>query len=290
MISLKNDKDIYISGSAGITFMNSKNKKILLLHDVHDGVNYCANNINHIDIDKYFREKNKHNQLILEETVDSNIKLTDLWPNARHTQNLKLLANEKINNLYSVDIRPYLIPYSWELIKIDKNKFGKLKLKEYLKFIDILFYDKNKSKVYNLFLKDLEIKNKLFKQSTHLHFEDIKNIIEMFKNSNDLNKDIDFFYNNKINILYQLNNILSAIMEWYIILLALSSNKNSIIHAGLAHSNRIKKLLKKFYNFEIEYDKGLTGFENLDLSKNINSCVLLPKNINSRFNTKFGFY
>ena len=54
----------------------------------------------------------------------------------RHPE-LKKLAFES-KDINSFDIRPLLLPFSWELIEVDK-KLGSYKLKEYLKLIDEFF-------------------------------------------------------------------------------------------------------------------------------------------------------
>jgi len=52
-------------------------------------------------------------------------------------------------------------------------------------------------------------------------------------------------------------------MEWYIIVLILNSDKNIIIHTGLAHSSKLILMLTKYYKFnQLEY-KGINFFDEL---------------------------
>lgn len=284
----------FLSGASGLTYLVSTIgaiKEILLMHDIHDGVSYCSetdNKFEHLFVTDYFNNANDI-QKILEETVDTKVKLTDLWPNAKHTQTLKKLANKNIKDIYSVDIRPFLIPFSWELIQTNKTKFGEIILSKYLVFLEKFFNKPTDSKVYSKYIKNINIKNEEYKKEAATHISDLHNIFNILKkkHQNKLNIKLIDIYNNNIEILYELNNLLSAIMEWYIIILTLSNSKNSIIHVGLAHSNRIEKILVKYYKFKIKYHNGITEIKDVDLSKTISSCVLLPQDIKSRFTTKY---
>ena len=125
-----------ISGSVGFTLFkhNILNKYVLLFADVHDGVSYCVNKS--MFIDKWLMTKG-HNDILLEEVFRNYLsKLTELWPSSPHTQNLKYLSinNKKIK---LVDIRPLLIPFSWELCDTD-TELGSFLLKNYLETYDFL--------------------------------------------------------------------------------------------------------------------------------------------------------
>jgi hypothetical protein len=290
-------EDLYVSGGTGLTLLNG-DKDIALFSDVHNNNIYCQDNINHIKIAKLLEEKSIDNVIKLEEIDENNtdIKLTDLWPDADHTQELKQLAKKNLLNIKNTDIRPFLIPWSWELMKTDKNKFGNMLFYKYLDILSDFLNEKNGSKPYKLFVIPINYRNNNIKSKCTEQLDDLKNIFKIFllKYKDLLNRNLKFIYKNNIDILYELNNILSTVMEWYTIVHTVNTEKNSIIHVGLAHSTRIKKLLIKYYSYNIKYDNGLTDlniFMN-NQKKKINSCLLLPKNISSIFNSniKFGFY
>ena len=100
-----------------------------------------------------------------------------------------------------------------------------------------------------------------------------------------MNYTIIYIYHNNINILFHINNLCSMIMEWYSILLIQSSISNSIIHIGLAHSNKILDLLTQIYNFKIITSNGLNKIKDIYTSnENIqSSCILLPYDITKRY-------
>ena len=85
-------------------------------------------------------------------------------------------------------------------------------------------------------------------------------------------KLIDIINKNK-NLLHLLDNLLSSIMEWYCIVLMLSTNKISIIHIGLFHSRELVNNLINIYNFKINEENGLTK----NPKDTLHSCVLLSK-------------
>jgi len=299
-------QDLYLSGAVGVTVLvekdnllnNLKKKETALYHDVHTDNIYCKNSVNHIKVAEWLEEKSKDNVIKLEE-IDgqkSGIKLTDLWTGAEHTRELKKLAQKNIPNLDLVDIRPFLIPWSWELMKTDKSKFGKIIFSEYLNLLKQFFNKDNSSKSYNLFVKNIKFINKDTENKCIEHLNDLKDIFNIFlvKNKHLLKKSLKEIYKLNINILYEINNILSAIMEWFTILKTVNTKLNSIIHVGLAHSTRIKKLLIKYYNYSIKYEDGLTNLNQfmIKTDKKINACVLLPKNISEIFSStnKFGIH
>ena len=101
---------------------------------------------------------------------------------------------------------------------------------------------------------------------------------------------MNYIKKNNINVLKIINKILSNIMEWYIILLIYSSNKNSIVHVGLAHSSEIVEILIKIYKFKKIEDKGINTFENFNMNSTPSACLMIPSYINNMFNRKFGFH
>lgn len=277
-----------VSGALGYTLLQSKNSQlVLVLSDVHDGVSYCELSNNNIKIDSFLKSRtDKNTKVLLEETTFEEVNLKDLWPNAEHTQLLKQLAfsNKKVN---SFDIRPLLLPFSWELMSVDK-KLGTTTLKEYLKLIDD-FFDK-KSLLYTKYVQPEVNKIKNLKKKNTYHLLEILNQYTTFKKNHQsqFQKPIS---EAKKDTLETINEIISHIMEWYMVLLILNTNENIIIHAGLAHTSQIVDLLKDYYKFSIVTSDGLNEIKELiknkkDISK---SCIFIPENITNKFNKKFLF-
>jgi hypothetical protein len=105
----------------------------------------------------------------------------------------------------------------------------------------------------------------------------------------NLEKKLILLYEKK-NILEDVNHLTSLVMEWYIVLLSLNSYKNTIIHSGLAHTTRLNNILQKFYNFKIIDKKGLNYMKNINFDKVYSACIMIPENVNNKFNKKFGFF
>ena len=284
---------IYLSGSVGYTLLKLNNIYILLLADIHDGIEYCTQDSTMISDWLDNVSSNNNNTILLEEIIREKFKLTDLWPNARHTQELKKL-NQGNKMIIPVDIRPMLIPFSWELVSTNK-KLGETRLLQYIQPLED-FFNKN-TNFYNNYIKNnvdiMETKQNQYtdsKISPSFHFNQLSIIFVEFKNENEniMNKNISEIIDINIIVLQHINNLISMIMEWYIILLIYSNNNNSIIHVGLAHSNRLLDLLVKVYRFKIIEQSGLNKM--VDIPNHIpSSCILLPQDINNMYNKQYGF-
>ncbi len=275
-----------ISGSVGFTLLKHKilDKYILLLADVHDGVSYCEDES--IYIDKWLMNKGMKysNDILLEEISRENInKLQELWPSSPHTQNLKNLSikNKKIK---LIDIRHLLIPFSWELCRTNVA-MGKTILKKYLEILNSFFNLRKTQLMMNYVLPEiLKLKEKQdFKVSLITHFNEIKNLYLEFISENKSLMDTDLLtiQQNNEGVLEKINNLLSLIMEWYVILLIHNNDKNIIIHIGLAHSDRILDILNKVYQFNIHIQNGINKME--DTYKPLHSCININNTINNIF-------
>jgi len=276
---------MYLSGSVGFTLLEKDKKYILLLADIHDGVKYCKEDSTMIS--SYLNKMSENNMIMLEEIVRDNFKLEDLWPNSQHTKELKEL-NQNNEKIIPIDIRPMLLPFSWELLESNK-KLGDMKLILYIKLIEDFF---NKSSV----LYEKYIINNISKINSVLplvHFNEILLLYEEFKKeySDDMNQSILYIYQNNTDILFRINNVCSIIMEWYTILLIHTSIRNCIIHIGLAHSNKILDLLTQIYNFKIINTSGINTMNDIYTSavNTQSACILLPPDITKRYNKKYGF-
>ena len=270
--------NIYLNGSIGYTLLIKNNIKILILADMHSNLPYCKKD--GIFISDWF--KNKYNsKILLEEVPRVGPILKELWPSSPHTQKLKEEYIKNSHIIQGVDIRPFLVPFSWELASDKQN----LNLKEYLKLID-LFFSLKLDFVKND-LKYIYSEKFLKKKKIGKHFLILKSILMLFikKNKINLDKNIKDLMKDNKQMLEQINNLLSDIMEWYIIAKiyqGINENKTSfIIHAGLAHTTNIIILLKKYYNYKVINDFGVTNMSNLDLEKN--ACLYLPINIDKQF-------
>lgn len=273
---------MYLSGSVGYTLLEKNEKYILLLADIHDGVKYCKQDS--VMISSYLNKLSKDNNIMLEEITTNEYDLKDLWPNSQHTKELKQLnqTNEKI---IPIDIRPMLLPFSWELVESNK-KIGDMKLIIYLNMIDE-FFNKSSNLYKSYILPKLNILTQINNKIILIHFNELLSLYKKLKTDyiKDMNYTIIYIYHNNINILFHINNLCSMIMEWYSILLIQSSISNSIIHIGLAHSNKILDLLTQIYNFKIITSNGLNKMRDIYTSnENIqSSCILLPYDITKRY-------
>lgn len=269
-----------ISGSVGYTLLKRDNKYVLLLADVHDGVKYCEQDS--VMIDNFLNVKDNNN-ILLEEVLRENFTLTDLWPGSPHTQRLKQL-NVKNHKIKPIDIRPMLLPFSWELVGMNKMNQD-VSLREYLLLLDNFFNYKsthfNNTYIVPEMKKDFDKKDLIIK-----HFHILKEKYNEFKKNNIKFMDTKILdiYKNNSNVLETLNNITSSIMEWYIVMLVHNSIKNTIIHVGLAHSEKVLILLTGPYRFDIVESQGVNNMDNL--RDTMRACIMVPPEINNLFNRK----
>ena len=261
-----------IYGTIGYTILKNHNHNVIIFADMHDQLLDCKNNIT---ISNWLKNKFETSYILLEE-VDRNtdFKLKELWTESTHTQELKKLYLNNKNIILPVDIRPFLIPYNWE---IDKNN-DKTQLREYLLLIDNFFclnneYIKKQIKNYN---------NNLINNISGKHYIVLKYIYFSFllKYHKLLYKKLKYI---KEEILEEINDILNNIMEWYICAkIYILQNKSNIIHTGLAHSQNIITLLIRIYKYNIEIENGVNTIDNADNIKS--GCV----NIISKYDKLFG--
>jgi len=255
------------SGIMGyVTLENPHTKNhIILFSDIHDGVKYCKDSDSKF-IDEIFDKVKKDYLILLEEVPRLGVDLVELWPGAEHTQRLKNFYLENSNIVEGIDIRPYLITFSFQKYYIDKLSKGEenIKMKDYLE-MEVLFnqdidkikkiiYPKVYYKIYNL-LKKLPSHSGVIKyynelKNTYIKMKAEINIEETFLTT--LKKNRDWFE--------KLDELKSNIMDWYtILLMSANNNKNIIVHFGLAHFVNTLEQLKKI-NFKVIDEKGLTSY------------------------------
>ena len=269
-----------ISGSIGVTILKKDNKIILLLADDHSNKIYCnsvynkLDNNDHVDIKNFLKGNlNEGNQILLEEVPRDNFELEELWPESPHTQELKelFLSETKITG---IDIRPYLIPFSWEIADTDAS-MGNMTIRDYLQNLEDFFNLKGKfyNTIFHPTLKLLKIKNEGLGKNILLLK---KKYLLLKKEINDFDNTIVFLLKNNKNILDKISVLCDEIMEFNTLLNAFTNEKKSIIHTGLFHSNNILKLLINLYGFKVIYKNGTNNFPPLFEKKDIPSCVYLP--------------
>ncbi len=273
-----------LSGSVGYTLLEKSNKKVLILADIHDGVIYCEKDS--VMIDSWLSSKTNENvDVLLEEVLREEFKLGDLWPSSVHTSRLKQL-NQNNKKIVPIDIRPLLIPFSWELLFNDiNNQIGKMPLNTYLIGLDHIFNLRG-SKLMKQYIapqvKQLrETSDKKTIRILLTHFEEMKSIYLEYRETNKkyLHKTIIEIFIIDKRILEKINDMTSMLMEWYILLLILNSRRNSIMHLGLAHSNRVLDFLTETHEFKILKSSGVNKISEAinDSDKTPNSCLLIPQ-------------
>jgi len=271
-------KNIY--GTIGYTVLKNitNDNKIIILADMHDTLPTCTNQTN---ISDWFKTKFNSSKILLEEVPREGFNLEELWTNAPHTQALKNLFINNPHLIHAVDIRPYLIPFSWELInEMDDNNFN---LKSYLTNIDDFFclhldYFTKKLPNYNT--------NNLKHTLLGKHFLIIKKIYGNFLKENKafLKQTIKQLYLTNSSVLHQINHLLDNIMEWYIcanIYINGNNDKSIILHTGLAHSEKVIRWLLVHYNYIIIDRKGINSMS--ETLNNISGCIQLPTDIDKQF-------
>ena len=246
---------------------------------MHSTLPYCKGES--IFVSDWMNNKKK-SKILLEEVPRLGSTLKELWPSSPHTQKLKdLYLSSKV--IDGVDVRPFLIPFSWELISEDKE-LGKITLYEYLMLIDIFFQLKHKFFIKNL--GNIYTKDYLKDSKLGVHFLNLKNKTQalMKKNKSLIKERTESLIDKEIMI--DLNELISLIMEWYIIAKVYKSvdekQTNFIMHAGLAHTSNVISVLKEIYGFKVLENVGSTDYDK-DKNNLTDGCLKLPSKINDLF-------
>jgi hypothetical protein len=273
-------KNIY--GTVGYTFFYSKEKPhfILILSDIHSKLDQCDN---FIEISEWLKQNMNNINILLEEVNREDFLLGELWKTSDHTQKLKNLFLENDKLIHDIDIRPYLMPYSWELLKDKTEETINMQFKIYLEEINKFLYqklDKIKNKIPSVSDKKILSNHYLNKHLLQLRELFDKYLIDHL---NLMDKSMIHIYNHNRYVLEELNLIFDSCMEWFIIAkmyeLNLSNNQNIIIHTGLFHSERVNNLLELLYNYKKIYQTGVNTIDTAENYKNIKGCISLPNMI-----------
>jgi len=271
-------KNLY--GTIGYTILKNTetNNKIIIFADRHDKLPDCTNKIN---IANWLKQKIHSSKILLEEVPRDSVNLEELWSDSEHTQELKNLYLNNQSNINGVDIRPLLIPFSWELVTSTEPAHN-ITTKQYLEKINKFFTMENEYLVRNFPNYSVE---KLAKTKIGKHFLLLKN---NFKKILETNREFLIFTvstNKKINLnfLESINLLLDQIMEWYTCAQINEPNtKPIIVHTGLAHSEKIIQLLQSNYQWEKINEKGINTL-NLAFESNVSGCMPMPINIDNQF-------
>ena len=272
-------KTIY--GTIGYTILENPNtkKKNIILADMHDSLPSCTDKIN---ISDWFKSKFNSSQILLEEVPRENFVLHELWTQSEHTQALKNLFLKNTKIIKAVDIRPFLIPFSWELINDNKEEYQKFILNEYLLKIDSFFCMKEPYLLENLLNYKID---KLENTKLGNHYLIIKtNYYKLLNKCKDyLKEPITKLYLENINLLEKINDLLNEIMEWYICAcIELYNHRTIIIHIGLAHSEKVIDWLINHYNNKVIKKQGINTLDET-INSPLNGCIHLPLDLEQQF-------
>jgi hypothetical protein len=266
---------IKLYGSIGYVLLKYENKYVIIFSDMHSTLKKCNNQIS---ISKWFQTKFNTSHILLEEVPrNNNFKLKELWPNSEHTQELKKLFLEHKEKIKPIDIRPYLIPFSWETINYS-NDYNNITLRQYLQDIDLFFTLKHE---YLQKILDIYNYDKLYNTQSGKHFIKLKKKFFLFLYN--YKKILDLYLpdilNNHEIVFEHINNLLNNIMEWYICACIVNCNSSHIVHTGLFHAEKVSKLLVRYYKYT---NVSSYGVNNLNEEQNIiDGCVeLTNKNAN----------
>ncbi len=295
-------KNIY--GTIGYTVLEfpKTNKKLLVLADMHDTLPGCDNKTN---ISDWFKSKFDSSQILLEEVPRENLHLKELWSQSIHTQQLKELFLNNNKTIHPVDIRPFLIPFSWEILGLNLGTSLSMDHTGTIINLNTSEYDMTLSeylrKINNFFcLKDSYLLTKLpnyrIENLAHTklgkHFIKIKRkfLLILLKNKSILKQKLGEIYKNNIQILENINDLLNEIMEWYICAcIDLYKHKPVIIHTGLAHSEQVVEWLINYYGFKLINSVGINKLSDTQ-TMSMNGCVKLPTDLEKQFGGFSGFF
>lgn len=270
----------FVYGTLGYSLLNNnENKTVLIFSDMHDNLEQCNHNIS---IDILLKNKMKSSNILLEEVPREGVKLIDLWNSSLHTKSLKELFINNSEIINGIDIRPYYIPYSWELVQNETRHDTLLTyMKEIINFftLDKHLLTKKNDNYNNIVMSDKYLR-KHFKIILKKYIDFVDKYYDIF------NHNVNDIARTNMLIVNDINDILNNIIEWNIVFnIYKSINKKIIIHAGLYHTERVIDWLVKYYDYKIIFKKGVNKI--IDLNDIVHGCVELDKNILAQFGGKF---
>lgn len=247
--------------------------------------------------------------LILEEPfIDNHGNIGVLWDDVKHlclfrdfySKIIKKCSKESICNGFPVDMRIALLDFS--LYMSDYSSITITLSESFSKIFFLFDLETHVSKVASIpILGGAEtvlvfLKNVFSKYVHTFHYRQLKKKVEAFYNkfikSNGNMRICDFvgsnghwdmFFvcgypftdDNILNFFDELDKILSAIMEFYIIILInIFKEKQKIVYAGYYHCKNVKHILTSYYDYEQIYNTGIT--DNVETTENVCSCISIP--------------
>lgn len=233
-----------ISGTLGLTIVETMGKYFLFFFDDHNKTSYC-DDINNYFVDDFIKSLlNKYDNIcIFLEEYYNNDEYQLIWQN-EHVKNLQSFVNEiKNKNLcfHLTDIRLLLIPVSLELID-DKSEYIHVK-------VNIFF--ENVLKLINIKISKNDILPNILIDLYNNIIKKINKYIVPYENIT-MEK-----YIKKINI-RDILFLIDDIMEFYSICKIYNSRSNiNVIYYGLAHSLFFISKLFKLFKCKILLNNGL---------------------------------
>ena len=278
-------------GAIGYSILKNDKHKLLIFSDRHDQLKDCYGP--HYEMSNIFdKTSDNNNVVVMLEEVDRT-KRTEyiqlLFPSP-HTTALKDIFINNSDDIIGVDIRPFLIKFS---ISIENKNINTTSLYDYFYEIDKFYslkldlLNNDLAKNIKTDLGDIYSYEKLKDTTLGEHFLAIKQKCINFinRNKNNLYNKIKDYLND--DIIEEINDILSDIMDWYICAIIIKNqNKPCLIHAGLAHTTQIIDYLTNSYNYNITKNIGITHMKNLD-DHNNNGCIDISTDILKELNIKY---
>ena len=137
-------------------------------------------------------------------------------------------------------------------------------------------------KIFDLFSNTYYYKKlyeKVYKFYTNYVFAN-KNVLlyNFMKNNLDIDYTFDegfpFTLRTYKGMLDEFDHVLNGVMEFYIVIL-INNLKNDflIVNTGLSHTLNIKFILEKYYNYNIEYEVGITKLEQIIKNVKYINCI-----------------
>ncbi len=275
-----------IYGAIGYTILKNKktNKSIIVFADMHDQLKPCKSLIN---IDDWIKNKFNTSKILLEEVPREGVQLKELWGSAKHTQLLKNLFLKNQHKIVGIDIRPYLIPFSWEVInEVDQeDKLYDITFREYICTIDDFISLNHEYLIQNL--KSYKFSN-LNKINLGYHFLKLKLKFKDYisRHTQHLDCKIKKICNENREVLQKLDNYLDKFMEWYTCSLIYENrHKPIVVHTGLMHSSNIIDLLELLYDYKKEKEIGVNtvSMDVFDNSETLDGCMMLSDKDDKKF-------
>lgn len=273
-----------------------------LLHKLLSSNDACNHNQ---DVEKRGGGSCKYMLILEEPFIDNHRNIRVLWDDVKHlclfrdfySKIIRKCSKENVCNGFPVDMRIALVNFSLYLSDYSSVTTTLGECFSKIAFLFDVGTETETQKSVIAFLKNV------FSNYTHtFHYNQLKKKVELFYNkfirSNGSIRICDFvgskgvssnrhmvfvygypFTNNRIlNFFDELDKILSAIMEFYmIILINIFKNKQKIVYAGYYHCKNIKHILTSYYDYEEVYNTGIT--DNVETSDNVHSCINVPATI-----------